>query len=336
MRTLSIWMNKDVITIGPEQTVMEACVLMKQYDIGALPVLENRKLVGIFTERDLLVKVAGDRKNYEQVLIKDVMTRQLLTGTPASDYEEIYRIMREKKIRHLPIVENGALVGILSTRDLFKFHTQILDQGLTDATNEVIFLKRLLNQAGDQRCEMLLRENEQLKSVVMVDSLTGLFNYRYFEVALITEISRATRHSHPVSLLFLDIDNFKQYNDINGHEAGNQVLKQFAELLRETSRTSDRLFKIRGIDIVARYGGEEFVMILPETSKDGGYGRAKRLLEDVRKTAFPHAESQPKGKLTISIGVAEFPADASTWGDLVRKADEALYQAKKNGRDQCV
>jgi len=336
MRTLTIWMNKDVVTVRPDQTVLEACVLMKKHDIGSVIVVEDKKPVGIFTERDLLVKIAGEGKSYEKTLLKEVMTRDMLVGAPTSDCEEVYSLMRTKKIRHLPIVENGVLIGILSSRDLFRFHMQMMDQTMTDMGNELTFLKRLLDKSGEERLKSLVSENDQLKSIVMIDSLTGLFNYRYFENVMVTEISRAKRHGHPLTLLFMDIDDFKRYNDINGHEEGNKLLKQLADLLKRTSRVSDRLYKLKGLDIIARYGGEEFVIVLPETNKNGGYGRAKRLLEDIRNTPFLNGEKQPQGKLTVSIGVAEFPSEATSWEDLVRKADEALYRAKKNGKNQCV
>ena len=329
-------MNHDVITVKPDQTVLEACVLMKKNGIGSVVVVEGEKPVGIFTERDLLVKVVGEGKSYENILVGEVMTRDVITAAPTSDCEEVYSIMRTKKIRHMPIVENGALIGVLSSRDLFRFHVQMIDQNVTDMSNELIALKRIINQSGEERLKTLMFENEQLKSIVMVDCLTGLYNYKYFEDTMISEVNRAQRHGHPLTLLFLDIDDFKRYNDTNGHEEGNHLLKQLADLLRGTSRTSDKLYKLKGLDIIARYGGEEFVIILPETGKNGGYGRAKRLLEDVRKTPFLHGEKQPQGRLTVSVGVAEFPTDATSWEALVKKADEALYRAKKNGKDQCA
>jgi diguanylate cyclase (GGDEF)-like protein len=335
MKIITIWMIKEVVTVTPNQTVSEACALMKKSNIGSVIVVEDKKPVGIFTERDLLFKVAAEGRDYVQMQIGKVMTPNVLTADTSTDAEQVYNLMRLHKIRHLPIVENEALVGIVSIRDLLRFHMQTMDQTIIDLSNELSFIKGILNQTGEERVKTLFLETKKLESLVMVDSLTGLYNYRYFEDAFAAEICRAQRYGHPLSLLFIDIDYFKHYNDTNGHEQGNVLLKQLANLLKSTSRTTDKLCKVKGIDIVARYGGEEFVIVLPETNKIGGHARANRVLEDVRNYPFPYGEKQPGGKLTVSIGIAEFPSDATTWEEVIQRADEALYRAKNSGKDRC-
>ena len=158
------------------------------------------------------------------------------------------------------------------------------------------------------------------------DGMTDLHNYRYFEMRLKEEILRHTRNKQGVSLIILDVDHFKNYNDTLGHQAGDEVLRQLALILKDTVREND---------IVARYGGEEFAVILPSVGKEGAIILAERLRARVSEAIFADEAVQPLGKVTISIGTASLPLDASTSSDLIYKADTALYAAKHAGRN-CV
>ncbi len=158
------------------------------------------------------------------------------------------------------------------------------------------------------------------------DELTGLYNYRFLEECLARETERAKRQNTPLSLLMVDIDDFKHYNDRNGHEAGNRALADTASLLSEA---------LRNVDFPTRYGGEEFALVLPSTPKIGARLVAERARRMVERHTFPNQESQPAGNLTVSIGVATFPADAGgAAGDLVNCADRAIYEAKEKGKNQ--
>jgi len=158
------------------------------------------------------------------------------------------------------------------------------------------------------------------------DGMTDLHNYRYFEMRLREEVLRHTRNKQDVSLIILDVDNFKNYNDTLGHQAGDEVLKLLGKILKDTVREND---------IVARYGGEEFAVILPGVSRDGVVILAERIRECVEETAFQNQEVQPTGNLTISVGTASLPLDTTDLKDLIYKADTALYAAKHAGRN-CV
>lgn len=158
------------------------------------------------------------------------------------------------------------------------------------------------------------------------DGMTDLHNYRYFEMRLKEEILRHTRNEQGVSLIILDVDHFKNYNDTLGHQAGDEVLRKLALILKDTVREND---------IVARYGGEEFAVILPSVGKDGVIILAERIRSHVADAAFNDQHLQPLGKLTISVGTASLPLDASNSTDLIYKADTALYAAKHAGRN-CV
>ena len=159
------------------------------------------------------------------------------------------------------------------------------------------------------------------------DGMTELHNYRYFEMRLKEEIIRHTRNQQDVSLIILDVDHFKNYNDTFGHQAGDKVLKKIAYLLKETVREND---------IVARYGGEEFAIIVPSVGKDEVKLLAERVRKNVEKYTFTNENIQPFGKITISGGTASLPKDAKDSTDLIRKADTALYAAKNLGRNMVI
>jgi diguanylate cyclase (GGDEF)-like protein len=168
---------------------------------------------------------------------------------------------------------------------------------------------------------------ERTRQLAITDRLTGLYNFGYFLDRLKEEKMRAERYHRLLSLIILDIDHFKKYNDTNGHPAGNEVLKKIAEILK---------IEAREVDIVARYGGEELVIILPETSRKRAAELAERIRETVAATIFGKMESQPLKKVTLSAGVATYPVDASNEDSLIKKADASLYEAKSRGRNQVV
>jgi diguanylate cyclase (GGDEF)-like protein len=158
------------------------------------------------------------------------------------------------------------------------------------------------------------------------DGLTGCFNRRKFDIDIIAEIAKAKSSGAPVSLLMVDIDWFKNYNDFHGHPKGDELLRQIAGML---------MTNVRALDTVYRYGGEEFAILLPNTDKSKTLIAAHRLQAVVGKKQFEgETQSQPEKKLTISIGLANSPADASTYNELIKAADSALYKAKKAGRNQ--
>jgi diguanylate cyclase (GGDEF)-like protein len=166
---------------------------------------------------------------------------------------------------------------------------------------------------------------ERTRQMAITDRLTGLYNFGYFLERLKEERVRAERYHRLLSLVILDLDHFKIFNDANGHPAGNEVLKKVAQVLKEESRE---------VDVVARYGGEEFVLILPETSRKRAAELAERIRRRIEETPFDHMESQPLGRVTLSAGVATFPVDASNEETLIKAADESLYAAKSKGRNR--
>lgn len=168
-----------------------------------------------------------------------------------------------------------------------------------------------------------------LRNASRIDGLTGIANRRLFDETIESEWKRAFRHSEPLSLLMLDIDFFKNYNDTYGHQAGDECLRQIAMTLAKSLKRSG--------DLAARYGGEEFACVLPGVSSEGAHKIAERILDAVREMAMPHEDSDIAVIVTASIGVATMmPPENHGWEKLVERADKALYQAKEKGRDRVV
>ena len=168
-------------------------------------------------------------------------------------------------------------------------------------------------------------EFERTQESADTDQLTGLRNFRYFTEQLNHEVLRSDQHGESLSLVMIDIDHFKPFNDRNGEEAGNEVLRRVGEIIRET---------LRKVDIGARYGGEEFAVILPSTPKRGAHAAAEKLRAEIAASEFPLAPDQPLGRVTASLGVATYPAEGRNAAEFVEQCNRALCVAKAEGRDR--
>ena len=169
-----------------------------------------------------------------------------------------------------------------------------------------------------------LRLSESIGKLAITDDLTQVYNYRFLKLALKRELKRAARFRQELALVMLDVDNLKGYNDRNGHQRGSYLLREMAALL---------VRQVRSFDLIAKYGGDEFTLILPQTGVEGAIAVAERMRRAVAEHAFPLDEP---GGITISLGVATFPRDAEEWQTLIRAADQALYVAKRRGRNQVL
>ncbi len=178
-----------------------------------------------------------------------------------------------------------------------------------------------------ERTNDLASANARLAQLAVTDGLTGLYNHRHFHERLELEAERSRRNGLPLSMLMIDLDHFKHYNDHHGHPAGDEVLREIARILSNGRRAND---------FCARYGGEEFALVLVDTPKLTGALFAEKLKSLIEQRKFEHGSSQPGGVLSVSIGLATIPEDAIDGESLVRAADSALYRAKESGRNQVV
>ena len=175
----------------------------------------------------------------------------------------------------------------------------------------------------------LAAANRELESLSRQDGLTEIANRRYFDSYLLTEVKRASRERLPLSLILADVDYFKAFNDCYGHQAGDDCLRRVAAALKAVGR--------RPADVAARYGGEEFAMVLPSTAMEGAVDVAKSLARAIEALAIPHARSSVGTQLTLSQGIASLiPAHDTTSESIIEFADQALYQAKQQGRNRYV
>jgi len=215
----------------------------------------------------------------------------------------------------VPLIAKKRVVGVMLVDNFYSKRKITQD--------DIWKLSMFADQAG------LAIENSQEfeKTLVLsnTDRLTNLWNYGYFQHQLKEFVKRANRFNRHLSLLMLDIDFFKNFNDTLGHIAGDKLLKEIAQILRNSCRE---------VDVVVRYGGEEFAIILPETYKEKAYSSAERIRKFIAAHQFHYDEDSPSKRITISIGVASFPQDASSALDLISCADKALYAAKETGRNR--
>lgn len=168
---------------------------------------------------------------------------------------------------------------------------------------------------------------ERTGTLSVTDRLTNLYNQTHFFLLFNLQLEKAKRYDSVFSILLFDVDHFKNYNDTNGHIRGSEALKKVGELMRKVFRASD---------ILGRYGGDEFIVLLSRSDKVGAYLAADRLREIVEKEPFISKEKQPLGKVTLSMGIASYPEHGKTLDELLDRADQALYMAKKTGRNRAL
>jgi diguanylate cyclase (GGDEF)-like protein len=182
----------------------------------------------------------------------------------------------------------------------------------------------VVEQAGMALSNLKLRE--ALREQSIRDPLTGLYNRRYMEEALKQQMSRVTRQLHPIGIIMIDIDHFKDFNDTYGHTAGDALLRELGQFLQR---------RIRGEDIACRYGGEEFTLIMPDASLEAAQQRAEDLRQEAIQLRVQDGGQSPEA-ITLSLGVAIYPQHGQTIENVLRAADAALYRAKQEGRDRVI
>ncbi|MBT6716807.1 MAG: diguanylate cyclase [Nitrospina sp.] len=267
------------------------------------------------------------------------------------DYEEDL-ISKIKTQGVGPLATNNLEVNLLVEKDSTLWEQNraipvLLDAfGLWDVPDEVVFkrdskknflgtlcIARNITEVKAMEEELLSTQArligavEELKELATRDALTGIANRRFFDEYLEKEWKRAQRDKYPFSLVMIDLDFFKVYNDTYGHQKGDVCLKEVATAIDETMK--------RPADMAARYGGEEFALILPETSPEGAMGLAEKLRKSIFDLNLEHKNSSVDNRVTVSMGVATLKVDKeSNYSDLITKADKALYAAKNDGRNR--
>ena len=234
------------------------------------------------------------------------------------------------QLRSLERTRNVPILAIADAENNTRL-VRGLEIGVNDYLSRPIdkneLLARVRTQIRKKRYTERLRDNVQLSiEMAITDALTGLYNRRYMETHVGTLVEQAAARGKPLTVLVLDIDYFKSINDSWGHDAGDDVLREFAVRIRKS---------IRGIDLACRYGGEEFVVVMPETDMAVATMVAERLRRRIASEPFPIQQSARSIEVTISIGIAAL-ARGEDAAAVVKRADQALYRAKRDGRNRVV
>ncbi|MGE0494466.1 MAG: diguanylate cyclase [Vulcanimicrobiota bacterium] len=242
------------------------------------------------------------------VLIEDLSTDEQF-GRSGREVEQANSVIS------VPLKVKDRILGVLNVNNK--------KSGLPFTSGDLKLLMALAQLAA------ISIQNARTYQNAITDRLTSLYNYGYFREQLDKSVNYCKENELELSLLMFDIDHFKNFNDVNGHELANVALVGVASLCVENCRQSgDRV-----PDLVARYGGEEFMVLLTGVSKQAAHRTAERIRSRVEGTHFEGGQNQPMGKVTISVGVATYPSDAESGDELINQADEALYRAKGAGRN---
>jgi len=301
----------------------------------ALEILKNETIHLIIADQQMpvmsgveLLKIVYEK--YPHIV------RVILTGF--SDVNDLIDAINDARIyRYLTKPWENKELKFVVQRAIERFQLQEENQSLIESVKnknkklrqkekELVKSNRVLEKTVMDRTREIRRVNTKLQKIAVTDPLTKLPNRRHFKQRLDEELSRFERFGRPISLLMIDVDYFKQYNDLGGHPNGDKALRKIAKILIDNSRV---------VDTVARYGGEEFVLLLPETDKKGAEVIGERLRKGVEEESFPFERKLPQKNLTVSIGLATVPTHCKA-AQIIKKADAALYQAKKRGRNQLI
>jgi len=293
-------MMKEVLKTDRYDTVLSMAEKMHKHRLGAIVIVDSEDFpIGIVTERDILRTLITYKDKSMDVQAGDIMSSPVLTLEPGEDIDSAIMQMQLNRVRRIPITKENRLIGIISYRDL---------------TNA---LRKTYNA--------LEKKTEELEEEANTDPLTGLYNRRVINGQLKYQIDLARRSGNPMSVIMIDIDHFKKVNDTYGHLCGDSVLKTIAGILKEKSRD---------INIVGRYGGEEFMIIGPISDHKTAFYMAERLRALVENTEFSCEKNGKKFRVTISAGVAVWNPKIKTGRELIKLSDDALYLAKKSGRNR--
>lgn len=256
---------------------------------------------------DIYLKTILSKQNYETV--------DLNFSNFSKENKEVFKKFNLEKFILVPLISYDTILGFVLVDNKFdnKKYTEYRLNSLINFSHQTALVINNLH---------LYNKN---KKIAIIDELTQLYNRRFFDTALENEMIRSLRENIPLSLIMIDIDHFKNYNDNNGHIAGDILLSTISKLFKDSCRETD---------FVCRYGGEEFTIILPNTDTNGAYELAEKIRKKVSENTFPYEGLQPLGNLTISIGISNYPETTKTLGELKQQSDEALYASKHNGRNR--
>ncbi|MBR5303410.1 MAG: sensor domain-containing diguanylate cyclase [Candidatus Gastranaerophilales bacterium] len=309
-RLLQVIIQKALITLDAER----GSLMLYDYSINALQVrivsgLQDKKLEEAINNGSVQCAKIGIGEGIAGTVFLE--RKPIITNLGSADPRFIMKevLSNTKSLLCVPLIAKGEVIGVINITN--KKHDKLFNQ------KDLEFITSLANQAA------IAIDNAKLYELATKDGMTKLYIYRHFYTLLENEIRRCSRYKRNMSLIMMDIDNFKNINDTYGHLTGDLILKHLASTLQDT---------VRKIDIPARYGGEEFVVILPETDKKDACIIAERIRKNVSQIEVKIDDTRTLSP-TVSIGVAQYTTDGQEAKDLINAADTALYHSKHNGKN---
>ncbi|MBQ4647014.1 MAG: sensor domain-containing diguanylate cyclase [Candidatus Gastranaerophilales bacterium] len=309
-RLLQVIIQKALITLDAEK----GSLMLYDYSINALQVrivsgLQDKKLEEAINNGAVQCAKIGIGEGIAGTVFLE--RKPIITNLGSADPRFIVKevLSNTKSLLCVPLIAKGEVIGVINITN--KKHDKLFNQ------KDLEFITSLANQAA------IAIDNAKLYELATKDGMTKLYIYRHFYTLLENEIRRCSRYKRNMSLIIMDIDNFKKINDTYGHLTGDLILKRLAAVLQET---------VRKIDVPARYGGEEFVVILPETDKKDACVIAERIRKNIAQIEVKINETQTLSP-TVSMGVAQYTTDGQEAKELINAADTALYYSKHNGKN---
>ena len=296
--TVKEYMTSPILSVDNDATLKEVADFMNSDKTSVVLVRnKNHGYIGVVTDADFTHKVAVKEYSVNTTTIESIMSAPIKAVDGSIFMADANGIIRQSGIRHLAVTENGEFIGLLSAMNFFEYYKDV---------------------------------EEHLSNLAVHDGLTGIYNRRYFDETLAREWKRTMREKAPLSLIMLDIDYFKKYNDTYGHQAGDECLRQVATTISGALR--------RPADMAARYGGEEFVVVLPNLKLEDSAKFGETIRAKIEALKMEHKQSDANPFITVSLGIASIvPSSISSYEELVGAADKALYSAKNKGRNRvCV
>lgn len=324
MKQLMEFSNYAGATVGEDTLIRHMVRVLKerfQPDVVAVLLLDVEK--NVLDIRAIDPPMSENEFVKDEVILNPFLCNVVRTGQKfaCKDIDRdipcgglLYNI-REGGYLCLPMMAGG---NVLGTAVMIKKQKGYWDD---EELHELILTYIGLTSSALQRIRLI----ETTKNAAVTDTLTGLYNRRFFDEALIKQIALAKRRGESIGLLLIDLDHFKNFNDTYGHLAGDRALQQLSRILKNSTRASD---------IICRYGGEEFVVIMPATNMDNSTEKAERIRQHVESSQLDAVVPTQSSRMTISIGVASFPEYGADYDTLVGAADRALYRAKEGGRNR--
>jgi len=295
-------MNKTPVTLDQTTELKTAIPLMSDALSSSIIVIDGKEPVGILTDRDVASLFAGVIRGICDINqpLSEVMTPDPVCVTDKTSFKDALMLSKSRKLRSLPVInESGELVGLVTQTSLIDAYATLVEHQ-DELENSV----------------------EELQLLSLEDPLLRIGNRRAMEVDLTYTEADAKRHNKTYAVALLDVDLFKDFNDTYGHQKGDEALILIASTIKKTVRTSDRVF---------RYGGEEILILMPETDQKKAFNCAERVRKAVEALNIPHAKSH-HARMTISAGFAS--EEEGRWVDLVARADKSLYRSKNEGRNK--